>query len=222
MTESVQIGTITTNVPARLDRLPWSRFHWRMVIGLGGVWVLDGLEVTMVGNVSARLTDKGSSIALNAASVGWAAAFYVAGACLGALFFGQLTDRFGRRKLFTVTLSVYLTFTIATAFAFAPWFFFITRFFTGSRCGWRVRRHHLRGRRVPARARAWAGGSVLGGCYWLGSAAGAAGALSSWTSRFSDRPGWRVSFGIGAAFGFFLLGAPQPSGKSPLVVHPRA
>src|SRR3954454_10707777 len=103
MSANAQIKTISTQVPARLDRLPWSRFHWRVVIGLGGVWVLDGLEVTMVGNVSARLTEKGSGIELNAADIGMAAAFYIAGACLGALFFGHLTDRFGRRNLFMLT-----------------------------------------------------------------------------------------------------------------------
>src|SRR5688572_33015290 len=86
--------TIRTNVPARLDRLPWSRFHWRIVIGLGTVWVLDGLEVTIVGAVAPRMTEPGSGIGLTAADVGTAAALYVAGACLGALLFGQLTDRY--------------------------------------------------------------------------------------------------------------------------------
>ncbi len=135
MSDGAQTGTITTHVPARLDRLPWSRFHWQVVIGLGGVWVLDGLEVTMVGNVSSRLTEKGSGIALTAADIGTAAAFYIAGACLGALFFGHLTDRFGRRNLFILTLAVYLVATVATAFAFAPWYFFLTRFFTGAGIG---------------------------------------------------------------------------------------
>jgi MFS family permease len=224
MSESAQIGTITTDIPARLDRLPWSRFHWRMVIGLGGVWVLDGLEVTMVGNVSARLTDKGSGIALNAAAVGWAAAFYVAGACLGALFFGQLTDRFGRRKLFTVTLAVYLTFTIATAFAFAPWFFFATRFFTGFGVGGEYAAiTSAVDEFLPARVR----GRVdlaLGGCYWLGSAAGAAGALVLLDkSIFPTDVGWRLSFGIGAAFGFFLLLVRRNLPESPrwLFIHGR-
>src|ERR1700758_3510985 len=118
MSESVQIGTITTHVPARLDRLPWARFHWRVVIGLGGVWILDGLEVTMVGNVSSRLTEKGNGIELNAAQIGMAGAVYIPGACLGPLFFGHLTDRFGRRNLFMLTLVVYLAATVATAFAF--------------------------------------------------------------------------------------------------------
>src|ERR1700704_2956663 len=89
--------TIRTNIPARLDRLPWSRFHWRVVIGLGTVWVLDGLEVTIVGAIAPRLTEAGSGINLSSADVGTAAAFYVAGACIGALLFGHLTDRFGRK-----------------------------------------------------------------------------------------------------------------------------
>ena len=135
MSDGVQTGTISTHVPARLDRLPWSRFHWRVVAGLGGVWILDGLEVTMVGNVAARLTEKGSGIHLDPAQIGVAAAIYITGACVGALFFGQLTDRFGRRNLFMLTLAVYLVATVATAFAFAPWYFFVTRFFTGAGIG---------------------------------------------------------------------------------------
>src|SRR3984957_2920392 len=108
MSGSAQTGIITTRVPARLDRLPWSRFHWRVVVGLGGVWVLDGLEVTMVGNVSARMTEKGSGIHLDPPQIGVAAAIYIAGACLGDLFFCHLTDRFGRRNLFMLPLAVYL------------------------------------------------------------------------------------------------------------------
>ena len=96
--------TITTQIPSRIDRLPWARFHWRIVIGLGTVWVLDGLEVTIVGAIAPRLTEAGSGIAMSSADVGFAAALYVAGACAGALLFGQLTDRHGRKKLFMVTL----------------------------------------------------------------------------------------------------------------------
>src|SRR5215471_19247489 len=121
MGTTVQTGTIKTAIPARLDRLPWSRFHWQVVLGLGTVWILDGLEVTIVGSIASRLTEKGSGITLNAGSIGTAAAIYVVGACLGALFFGQLTDRFGRKKLFIITLGVYCVATAATAFAFAPW-----------------------------------------------------------------------------------------------------
>ena len=123
--------TIRTEVPARMDRLPWSRFHWMVVIGLGTFWILDGLEVTIVGSVAARLTESDSGINLAAGDIGLGAAFYVAGACLGALFFGQLTDRFGRKKLFMLTLLIYLAATIATAFSFSAWYFFLCRFVTG-------------------------------------------------------------------------------------------
>src|SRR6516225_8140936 len=125
MSPSAQTGTITTHVPARLDRLPWSRFHRRVVIGLGGVWILDGLEVTMVGNVSSRLTEKGSGIALNAAQIGVAAAFYIAGACLGAVFSLHRTDRVRRFNLFLLSLALYLNATVATAHALGPWYFLL-------------------------------------------------------------------------------------------------
>src|SRR5436305_12612494 len=102
---SVETGRIETNVPARLDRLPWAKFHWLVVIGLGTVWILDGLEVTIVGSIAPRMTEAGSGIAISTAQIGTAAAVYVAGACTGALFFGHLTDRFGRKKLFLITLA---------------------------------------------------------------------------------------------------------------------
>src|SRR5690242_15200475 len=95
---SAQDHVIETKIPARLDRLPWARFHWLIVIGLGTAWILDGLEVTMVSSVATRLTEKGSGIELTVGQIGVAAAMYVAGACLGALVFGQMTDRFGRKR----------------------------------------------------------------------------------------------------------------------------
>jgi MFS family permease len=104
----VETRTITTKIPARLDRLPWARWHWMVVIGLGTVWILDGLEVTIVGAVGATLTKPGSGLHLSAADIGLAGSIYIFGACSGALFFGYLTDRFGRKKLFMITLGVYL------------------------------------------------------------------------------------------------------------------
>jgi MFS family permease len=224
MSESIQTGTITTHVPARLDRLPWARFHWRVVIGLGGVWILDGLEVTMVGNVSSRLTEKGSGIELDPAQIGVAAAIYIAGACLGALFFGHLTDRFGRRNLFILTLAVYLVATVATAFAFAPWYFFITRFFTGSGIGGEYAAiNSAIDELIPARVRGRVD-LVINGTYWLGSAAGAAGALVLLdTSNFPANIGWRLAFGIGAIFGIFVLLVRRNVPESPrwLFIHGR-
>ena len=224
MSERVQTGIITTQVPARLDRLPWSKFHWRVVVGLGGVWILDGLEVTMVGNVSSRLTEKGSGIELNAADIGMAAAFYIAGACLGALFFGHLTDRFGRRNLFILTLAVYLIATVATAFAFAPWYFFVARFFTGAGIGGEYAAiNSAIDELIPARVRGRVD-LVINGTYWLGSAAGAGGALVLLdTSNFPANIGWRLAFGIGAIFGIFVLLVRRNVPESPrwLFIHGR-
>ena len=224
MSANAQIKTITTHIPARLDRLPWARFHWRVVIGLGGVWVLDGLEVTMVGNVSARLMEKDSGITLNAAQIGLAAAIYIAGACVGALFFGHLTDRFGRRNLFILTLAIYLVATVATAFAFAPWYFFITRFFTGSGIGGEYAAiNSAIDELIPARVRGRVD-LVINGTYWLGSAAGAAGALVLLnTSNFPANIGWRLAFGIGAILGIFVLLVRRNVPESPrwLFIHGR-
>jgi MFS family permease len=128
----VQTGVIETRIPGRLDRLPWSRWHWLVVIGLGTVWILDGLEVTIVGAIASRLTDPDSGLGLTDSQVGLAASIYVLGACLGALFFGYLTDRFGRKKLFILTLAVYLVATVATAFSRNPLYFYACWFFTGA------------------------------------------------------------------------------------------
>jgi len=216
--------TVTTQVPGRLDRLPWSRFHWRVVIGLGGVWVLDGLEVTMVGNVADRLTEPGSGIELTAGQIGIAAAIYIAGACLGALFFGQLTDRFGRKKLFILTLVVYLTATVATAFAFAPWYFYIARFFTGAGIGGEYAAiNSAIDELIPARVRGRVD-LIINGSYWLGAAGGAAGALLLLnTSLFPQDLGWRLAFGIGAIFGIAVLVVRRNVPESPrwLFIHGR-
>src|SRR6195952_805806 len=108
MASAVELKRIGTDIPARMDRLPWARWHWLIVVGLGTVWILDGLEVTIVGAMSEALKSDDTGLGLSSSDVGLAGAVYVAGACLGALFFGQLTDRFGRKKLFMLTLGVYL------------------------------------------------------------------------------------------------------------------
>ncbi|APE14065.1 MFS transporter [Mycobacterium sp. WY10] len=224
MTAGAQTKTITTNVPARLDRLPWSRFHWRVVIGLGSAWVLDGLEVTMVGNVSARLTEPGSGLAITAGQIGIAAAIYVVGACVGALVFGQLTDRFGRKKLFLLTLGLYLAATVATAFSFAPWYFFLTRFLTGAGIGGEYAAvNSAVDELIPARNR----GRVdlaINGSYWLGAALGAAGSLVLLNGDWLPlNLGWRLAFGIGATFGLVVLLVRRNVPESPrwLFIHGR-
>jgi MFS family permease len=128
-------GVIETDVPARLDRLPWSRWHWLVLVGLGTVWILDGLEVTIVGAIGSTITKSHSGITITTAQIGDAAGIYIAGACLGALLFGHLTDRFGRKRLFLVTLGLYLTATLLTASSFDAWWFFGFRFLTGMGIG---------------------------------------------------------------------------------------
>lgn len=201
-----QTGTITTQIPARLDRLPWSRFHWKVVIGLGSVWVLDGLEVTMVGNVAARLTEDGSGLDISAAQIGLAGAIYIVGACLGALFFGQLTDVLGRKKLFIWTLVLYLAATVATAFSFSPWFFMLCRFLTGAGIGGEYAAiNSAIDELIPARVRGRVD-LIINGSYWLGSAAGSALALVLLnTAIFSADIGWRIAFGLGAVLGICVL-----------------
>src|SRR3954468_22613277 len=216
--------TISTRIPSRLDRLPWSRFHWRIVIGLGTVWVLDGLEVTIVGAIAPRLTEAGSGISMTSADVGFAAALYVAGACLGALLFGQLTDRHGRKKLFMVTLALYIGATVLTALAFAPWYFFVCRFFTGMGIGGEYAAiNSAIDELIPARNR----GQVditINGSYWVGSAIGGLAAL--WfldTAVFATDFGWRLAFGIGGVLGSGILLVRRTVPESPrwLFIHGR-
>ena len=128
VSESTSLGTIETRIPARLDRLPWSRFHRMVVISLGTVWILDGLEVTIVGSIAAQLLEKDRRLTVTASPVLTAGSIYVAGACVGALITGQLTDRFGRRKLFLLTLVLYLVATVATTFAGSALYSYIARF----------------------------------------------------------------------------------------------
>src|SRR3954451_10234675 len=189
---ATQAGTLETRIPARLDRLPWARFHWLIIIGLGTVWILDGLEVTMVGSVASRLTEKGSGITLSPSQIGTAAAFYVAGACVGALFFGQLTDRFGRKRLFLVTLLLYIAATVATAFAFAPWYFFAMRFLTGAGIGGEYAAiNSAIDELIPARVRGRVD-LIINGSYWLGAAGGALIALLLLNTTAANI-GWRLA-----------------------------
>src|SRR5829696_9436517 len=130
-----QLGIVKTQIPARMDRLPWARWHWMVVLGLGTVWILDGLEVTIVGAIGSRLTNPDAGLGLSESQVGLAASVYIVGACLGALFFGRLADTLGRKKLFITTLVVYLVATVLTAFSMNPLWFYACRFFTGAGIG---------------------------------------------------------------------------------------
>jgi MFS family permease len=218
-----QLGTIETNIPARLDRLPWSKWHWKILVGLGTVWILDGLEVTIVGSIAGAISAKGSGIHISTADIaGWAASLYVAGACVGALLFGRLTDIFGRKRLFMITLGVYLVATFATAFSPTPLFFFICRFVTGMGIGGEYSAiNSAIDELIPAEHRGRID-IIINGTYWAGAAAGA---LLSVVALHVLSPflSWRVCFGLGFVLGMAILIVRRQVPESPrwLFIHGR-
>ncbi|WP_232327012.1 MFS transporter [Herbidospora yilanensis] len=177
-----------------------------MLLGLGTVWVLDGLEVTIVGVIGPRLTSDTGGLNLTDSEVGLAAGVYVLGACLGALFFGHLTDRFGRKKLFLATLALYLAATVATAFSFEPWYFFLCRFFTGAGIGGEYAAiNSAIDELIPARLRGRID-LIINGSYWLGTVFGALVAIPLLNPELlPEDVGWRVLFGLGAILGIGIL-----------------
>jgi MFS family permease len=220
----VQTGTIKTKVPARLDRLPWSPWHWMVIIGLGTVWILDGLEVTIVGSISGQLAMPGSGIHITQSQVtGFGAAVYVAGACAGALIFGWLTDRFGRKKLFMITLGVYLAATALTALSFAPWWFFLFRFMTGFGIGGEYAAiNSAIDELIPSKHRGMVD-IIINGTYWAGAAVGAVLTVPV-TNDLPVNLGWRLCFGLGVVLGLVVLLVRRNVPESPrwLFIHGRA
>jgi MFS family permease len=225
MTATQALRTIRTSIPARLDRLPWARWHWTIIIGLGTVWILDGLEVTIVGNIAPRLSEPNSGLSVTDSQIsGLAAALYVAGACAGALFFGWLTDRFGRKKLFMITLAVYLAATAATALSFAPWWFFLFRFLTGFGIGGEYAAiNSAIDELIPSKHR----GRVdlgINGSYWVGAAAGSLLAIVVLNENiFPADVGWRIAFGLGVVLGLVILLVRRNVPESPrwMFIHGR-
>ena len=215
---------VETDIPARLDRLPWSRFHTLVVAALGITWILDGLEVTLAGSVAGAL--KASPVLqFNNADVGLAASAYLAGAVLGALFFGWLTDRLGRKKLFFITLVVYLVATAATALSWNFWSFALFRFLTGAGIGGEYAAINSTIQElIPARVRGW-NDLIVNGSFWIGAALGAFGAIVLLDPVVIDPEyGWRVCFGIGAALALviFFMRLWLPESPRWLMTHGRA
>jgi MFS family permease len=216
--------TIETDIPARLDRLPWSRFHTLVVVALGITWIFDGLEVTLAGALSGALKDS-PVLQFNNTDIGIVGSAYLAGAVMGALFFGWLTDRLGRKKLFFITLGVYLTATAATALTWNLWTFALCRFFTGAGIGGEYAAINSTIQElVPARVRGWTD-LVINGSFWLGAAIGALGSIVLLDPRHIDPElGWRVAFMIGAALGLvvFFMRMWLPESPRWLMTHGRA
>jgi MFS family permease len=196
---------IESDVPARLDRLPWTRFHTLVVVALGITWVLDGLEVTIAGSIAGAL-EESPVLHFTAAEVGLGASAYLAGAVSGALLFGYLTDRFGRRKLFMVTLGLYLAATAATALSWDFWSFAAFRVLTGAGIGGEYAAINSAIQElIPARYRGRTDLAV-NGSFWLGAALGALGAVVLMQpGRLPPDWGWRAAFGIGAVLGCGIL-----------------
>src|SRR5437870_36568 len=197
--------TIESYVPARLDRMPWSRWHWLIVVSLGATWILDGLEVTLAGSLGGILT-RHETLGLSDAQVGASATFYLAGAVLGALLFGYGTDRLGRKRLFFITVTVYLMATGLTAFSwsFASYAFF--RALTGAGIGGEYAAiNSAIDELIPARVRGRVD-LMINGSYWLGAALGAGATIFLLDPRrLPIWLGWRCAFGIGATLGFVLM-----------------
>ncbi len=214
---------LTTRIPQRLDRLPWSRWHWRIVGALGVTWLLDGLEVSIVAALGPMLTHP-DTLHLTQSEVGLTASAYLAGSVAGALFFSYLTDRQGRKKWFMITLALYLMATVLTAFSWDLMSFMVFRFFTGAGIGGEYAAiNSAIDELIPARSRGHTD-LAINGTWWLGSAAG--GLLTILLLNpavFPESIGWRLCFVFGAVLGVAIIIVRRVIPESPrwLMTHGR-
>ena len=214
---------VETRIPSRMDRLPWSGWHWLVVFGLGTVWILDGLEVTIVGAIASRLSEK-DALGISEYQVAVGGTFYIVGAAIGALFFGYLTDRLGRKKLFLASLGLYLVATVATGLTWSAASFWAFRFLTGLGIGGEYAAiNSAIDELIPARSRGWVDLGI-NGSYWLGAAFGAAlsGVLLD-TDIFAPNVGWRLAFFLGAVLAVAIMLVRRHVPESPrwLMIHGR-
>jgi MFS family permease len=213
---------VETMIPRRLDRLPWSRWHWLVVTGLGITWILDGFEVTLVGAIASMLTHK-DALGLTTRQAASAGTFYLVGAIAGAFIFGYLTDRFGRKNLFTVTLAIYLVFTVASGLAWNYWSFVGFRLLAGAGIGGEYSAiNSAIDELIPARVRGRVA-LAINGSWWVGTA-GAAFFSYVLLHGLRESIGWRLGFFVGAtlALGIIIIRRFIPESPRWLVTHGRA
>jgi MFS family permease len=218
---SARTECIETNVPARLDRLPWSRWHVLVVIALGITWLLDGLETNLAGSLAGILRRK-DTLGFTDAQLGLSSTWYLAGAVAGALVFGYLTDRWGRKKLFSITILLYLSATAATAFAWNFASFTLFRALTGAGIGGEYAAvNSAIDELIPARLRGQVD-LMINSTFWGGAVLGSGASLLLLDSGILPPAfSWRLAFGIGAAIGIVVLALRRYVPESPrwLMIH---
>jgi MFS family permease len=216
-------ATFETDVPARLDHLPFARFHWLVVAALGITWILDGLEVTLVGSLAPAIASP-EALGLSSREVGLTGSAYILGAVIGAIVFGRLTDRWGRRRLFTITVGVYMAATIATGFSWDFWSFMLFRFLTGAGIGGEYGAVNSAIQElIPARRRGYTD-LAINGSFWLGAALGALGSLVVLDPALVPQAwGWRLAFVIGGLLAAIVIYVRRYIPESPrwLITHGR-
>jgi MFS family permease len=201
-------NTIRSLIPARIDRLPWSPFHTRLVMALGVAWILDGLEITVASGVANVLT-RPETLGLSSAAVGAVASVYLVGEVVGALFFGRLSDKLGRRNLFILTLGVYLIGSGLTAFTFGSgpgWvaFLYVTRFIAGTGIGGEYAAiNSAIDELIPSRYRGRVDIAV-NGTYWAGALLGTGGTFIL-LHAFHPSLAWRLGFLLGPVLGLVII-----------------
>lgn len=210
-------GAVRSLIPFRMDRLPWARFHWLVVVGLGVSWILDGLEIQLVSTAGFQ-----KSLGMSSAEVGFAGTVYLIGQVVGALTFGRLTDKWGRKKLFIITLAIYLIGSGIAGLAWTPWFLYLWRFVAGLGIGGEYTAiNSAIDELIPAKYRGRVDIAV-NGTYWAGALLGAL--ASFWlldTDRVPENVGWRIAFFIGPVMGLIIIWLRRHIPESPrwMVTH---
>ncbi|MDI3465266.1 MAG: putative MFS-type transporter [Nitrospira sp.] len=222
-TETTAPPLLVTNIPQRLDRLPWSRWHWLIVAALGITWILDGLEVTIVAALAPTLKLP-TTLHLTDSQVGLTVSAYLAGSVIGAMVFSYLADRQGRKRWFLITLVLYLTATVLSAFSWDLWSFLCFRFLAGAGIGGEYSAiNSAIDELIPARARGQTD-LAINGSWWIGTAAGALISIPLLDSHIvPEWLGWRLCFGLGGILGLGILLVRRLVPESPrwLITHGR-